>query len=71
MTAAYLYHLVQNHPFIDGNKRVGLASAVVFLEINGIDLNEELEQEDPTIGKTFLYSFVIRVFRRIEEAWNF
>ena len=24
MAAAYLYHLVMNHPFVDGNKRVGL-----------------------------------------------
>ena len=36
MAAAYLYHLVQNHPFIDGNKRVGAAAALTFLELNGI-----------------------------------
>ena len=36
MAAAYLFHLVMNHPFIDGNKRVGLESALVFLEINSI-----------------------------------
>lgn len=35
MAAAYLFHLVSNHPFVDGNKRVGLASALVFLELNG------------------------------------
>jgi death-on-curing protein len=35
MAAAYLFHIVQNHPFIDGNKRVGLESALLFLEING------------------------------------
>src|SRR4051794_37935673 len=52
MAAAYLYHLVQNHPFIDGNKRVGLASAVVFLEINGITLNEDLDEVDLNAGKT-------------------
>jgi death-on-curing protein len=34
MAAAYLFHLVQNHPFVDGNKRVGLASALVFLLMN-------------------------------------
>ena len=39
MAAAYLFHLVQNHPFIDGNKRVGLESALLFLEINGYSLN--------------------------------
>lgn len=34
MAAAYLFHLVANHPFIDGNKRVGAASADVFLGMN-------------------------------------
>ena len=38
MAAAYLYHLTSNHPFVDGNKRIGLASALVFLEINGIEI---------------------------------
>ncbi len=38
MTAAYLFHLVQNHPFVDGNKRVGAVSALVFLILNGYDL---------------------------------
>lgn len=34
MAAAYLFHLCQNHPFIDGNKRVGANSAVTFLLLN-------------------------------------
>ncbi len=34
--AAYLYHIVQNHPFLDGNKRTGAASAQLFLRINNI-----------------------------------
>jgi death-on-curing protein len=34
MASAYLYHLVMNHPFVDGNKRVGLEAALIFLEIN-------------------------------------
>jgi death-on-curing protein len=38
MAAAYLYHLVMNHPFIDGNKRVGAIAADVFLFTNGYDL---------------------------------
>ena len=38
MAAAYLFHLVNNHPFVDGNKRVGAMAAYVFLEINGHDL---------------------------------
>jgi death-on-curing protein len=38
MAAAYLFHIVQNHPFIDGNKRVGAVAADVFLALNGIRL---------------------------------
>lgn len=39
MAAAYLYHLVENHPFVDGNKRVGAMAALVFLDLNDIDFN--------------------------------
>ena len=35
MAAAYLYHLVENHPFVDGNKRVGAMAALIFLDLNG------------------------------------
>jgi death-on-curing protein len=38
MAAAYLFHIVQNHPFIDGNKRVGAVAADVFLGLNGKQL---------------------------------
>jgi death-on-curing protein len=34
MAAAYLFHLTQNHPFLDGNKRIGLAAAIAFLGFN-------------------------------------
>jgi death-on-curing protein len=34
MAAACLFHLVQNHPFVDGNKRVGAVAAYVFLALN-------------------------------------
>lgn len=37
MASAYLFHLVQNHPFLDGNKRVGVAAALTFLVMNGIE----------------------------------
>jgi len=37
MAAAYLFHIVCNHPFLDGNKRTGTAVALVFLTLNGID----------------------------------
>lgn len=40
MAAAYAYHICQNHPFIDGNKRTALATALVFLDFNGIEIND-------------------------------
>ena len=40
MAAAYAFHLCQNHPFVDGNKRTALASALVFLELNGITVSD-------------------------------
>ena len=39
MAAAYLFHIVQNHPFTDGNKRVGIVAATVFLDLNGMELD--------------------------------
>ena len=45
--AALMYSLVNNHPFVDGNKRVGIAAAAIFFISNGFSLtatNEELEQ---------------------------
>ena len=38
MAAAYLFHLVQNHSFIDGNKRVGAMATFTFLKLNGLTL---------------------------------
>jgi death-on-curing protein len=38
MAAAYLFHIVKNHPFVDGKKRVGALAAFTFLRLNGITL---------------------------------
>lgn len=40
MAAAYAFHISQNHPFVDGNKRTALASTLVFLELNGISISD-------------------------------
>ena len=37
VAAAYLFYLCRNHPFNDGNKRVAMVSAIVFLRLNGIE----------------------------------
>jgi len=46
MAAAYLFHLAQNHPFVDGNKRAAVMAALAFLKANGVarlSNQEELE----------------------------
>lgn len=37
MAAAYMFHIAQNHPFVDGNKRTAVLSALAFLNVNGIE----------------------------------
>ncbi len=41
MAAAYLFHIVKNHPFVDGNKRTGTAAAITFLAVNGVELDAD------------------------------
>jgi death-on-curing protein len=43
MAAAYLFHVLRNHPFVDGNKRTGLIATLVFLGLNGFTLDAEPE----------------------------
>lgn len=50
MAAAYLFHLVKNHAFVDGNKRVGAATADVFPQLNGWDL----ENDEPAFSDLVL-----------------
>ena len=45
--AAYMFYIVRNHPFCDGNKRTGYTAALIFLQANGIDIvfdKEDLEK---------------------------
>lgn len=39
MAAATLFHIVKNHPFVDGNKRAGAMAAYAFLGLNGTGLD--------------------------------
>jgi death on curing protein len=38
LAAAYAFGLVRNHPYVDGNKRVGLVVMVAFFDLNGVEL---------------------------------
>jgi len=51
MAAAYLFHLVRNHAFIDGNKRFALACAILFFKINHVSYSiSEEEAVELTLG---------------------
>lgn len=43
--AASLFHsIIKNHPFLDGNKRTSLFSAILFLEYNGFEVNFKMKE---------------------------
>ena len=67
MAAAYLFHLVQNHPFVDGNKRIGLAAAIAFLGLNGLWLEageDELTEFVLSVAKGEAQKADITIFIR-------
>lgn len=65
LAAAYVYGITKNHPFIDGNKRVGFVTAYSFLSINGIELSAPEEEivivmtgvADGSVGEATLSSW--------------
>lgn len=60
LAAAYLYGILRNHPFIDGNKRTGILVAAVFLAKHGYAL---------TADNGLVYQFVMDVAAgAVEEA---
>jgi len=52
IAAAYLFHFCQNHPFVDGNKRVGANAAITFLLMNNWE---------PTSGEEELADLVLSI----------
>ncbi len=42
--SAYIYYIAQNHPFTDGNKRTALAAGLVYLDMNGIEIDDPDEE---------------------------
>ena len=55
MASAYAFHIAENQPFLDGNKRTGLGGALVFLDMNGVGI------DDP---KNRLYDAMIKISAR-------
>ena len=52
LAAAYLFGLAKNHAFLDGNKRIAIVTAGVFLESNGMKI---------VASEADLYNFVLEV----------
>ena len=44
MAADYAFHIAENQPFVDGNKRTALASALVFLDWHQIEIEDSGEE---------------------------
>jgi death-on-curing protein len=71
MAGAYLFHIVRNHPFVDGNKRTGLMAMLTFIGLNrhrlGADPEDLLELvvgvADGRLTKAEASVFVQRHFR--------
>jgi death-on-curing protein len=57
-TAALGHSIINNHPFVDGNKRTGYAAMRLFLNINGYDLKASFEKK---------YNFVMEIAQGMEE----
>ena len=69
IAAAYAFHLAQNQPFVDGNKRTAISAALTFLEGNGVDVAryDGRELYDAMIGiaeKRLDKAGLAEVFRR-------
>lgn len=65
LAAAYAYGLIRNHPFHDGNKRVGFVTAVVFLGLNG----KELVADEPDVVTSILGVAAGRVSEAALARW--
>lgn len=51
MASAYLFHIVRNHPFADGNKRTGTVAALVFLALNGFEVEANESEFERLVRK--------------------
>lgn len=51
LAAAYIFGIVRNHPFVDGNKRTGFVIGVLFLELNGYEFTASEEEATEAVFK--------------------
>ncbi|MBC7752750.1 MAG: type II toxin-antitoxin system death-on-curing family toxin [Moraxellaceae bacterium] len=71
LAAAYAFHLAENQPFVDGNKRTALAAALVFLDWHHIEINDPDEElYDAMIGlakKSLNKSGLAKLFQKLSR----
>ena len=72
MAAAYAFHIAENQPFVDGNKRTGLNAALVFLDLNGFLVPDpDMRLYDAMIAlssRTLDKTGLARLFRELAVA---
>ena len=64
MAASYIACLAIRHPFLDGNKRTALASALTFLYLNGYDVEETYDEELADL----VLKFVVKKISKVQVA---
>jgi len=70
MAAAYLFHITQNHAFVDGNKRTAHTATLVFLRLNLIVIDRDVEQlEELTMGVAEGHLDKAAIAAELEAIW--
>lgn len=62
--AALCFSLVKNHPFVDGNKRIGHAALETFLVLNGFELQATVEEQERV-----MLTLAAGNLRRVRRRW--
>ncbi len=70
--AAYLFHIVRNHPFVDGNKRTGAVAALVFFSLNDIEIEadeDSFEKMVSAVAASLADKRAVTEFFREHSRW--
>ena len=68
--AALLHSLARNYPLIDGNKRLAWASARVFLLLNGVDMNYDIDAAEELVLEAARGECGVKVIAQSLKAWS-
>lgn len=66
---ALLHSLARNHPLVDGNKRLAWASARVFLLMNGVDLDYDIDEAEQLVLAVARGESEVEEIAQSLEAW--